>query len=302
VIGLSSPGLPVNATPEMAEAARRLQARSSAMIELFALGRCAKVFSGETCADACRYPVAIAITGSNGKTTVTTALAGALCQRAGLEKLTAVAGNIGLPVLSALMTCHRERRCAAARKSGCWSCRAFQLETTLSLAAEAAAVLNVSDDHMDRYAGLDDYAAAKARIFEGCGAQVLNRQDPRVMAMANGVSRRLTFGLDAPQGPDDFGLAEGWLMQGNDRLLRADELALAGLHNAANALAALALCRAIEPGRWRRCCRRCATSRACRTASSASPSSTASPGTTTRRAPTSAPPWRPSKGLVARWC
>jgi len=75
--------------------------------------------------------------------------------------------------------------------------------------------------------------------------QVLNRQDARVRAMARAASRRLTFGLDAPAGADDFGLSDGWLMHGGERLLRADELAMSGLHNAANALAALALCHAI---------------------------------------------------------
>ena len=181
----------------------------------------------------------LAITGTNGKTT-TTALTGALCRAAG--KVTAVAGNISPAALSALMTC-----LDAGKLPEVWvlELSSFQLETTVSLAAEAAAVLNVSDDHLDRYAGLHEYAAAKARIFAGGGAQVLNRQDARAMAMASAVSRRLTFGLDAPSGADDFGLAEGWLMQGRERLLRVDELSLAGLHNAANALAALALCHAI---------------------------------------------------------
>ena len=229
LIGLS-PGLSLN-EPVVAEAARR-GIPVVGEIELFA-----GALRALGVRDACKV---VALTGTNGKTT-TTALTGALCRAAG--KLTAVAGNIGPAALSALMTC-----LDAGKLPEVWvlELSSFQLETTVSLAAEAAAVLNVSDDHMDRYAGLDDYAAAKARIFEGCGAQVLNRQDPRVLAMANGVSRRLTFGLDAPQGPDDFGLADGWLMQGGERLLRADELALAGLHNAANALAALALCRAIE--------------------------------------------------------
>ena len=181
----------------------------------------------------------VAITGTNGKTT-TTSMVGAMCRAAG--KVTAVAGNISPAALSALMTC-----LDAGKLPEVWvlELSSFQLETTESLAADAAAVLNVSDDHMDRYAGLDDYAAAKARIFAGGGAQVLNRQDARVMAMARAVSRRLTFGVDAPAAADDFGLAEGWLMQGNERLLRTDDLAVSGLHNAANALAALALCRSI---------------------------------------------------------
>ncbi|MCL4680814.1 MAG: UDP-N-acetylmuramoyl-L-alanine--D-glutamate ligase [Rhodocyclaceae bacterium] len=228
LIGLS-PGLALN-EPVVLEAARR-GIPVVGEIELFA-GALRELGAR----DACKV---LAITGTNGKTT-TTALTGALCRAAG--KVTAVAGNISPAALSALMTC-----LDAGKLPDIWvlELSSFQLETTLSLAADAAAVLNVSDDHLDRYASLDDYAAAKARIFEGGGARVLNRQDARVMAMAGAVPRRLTFGLDAPQGPADFGLAEGWLMQGNDRLLRADELAIAGLHNAANALAALALCHAV---------------------------------------------------------
>lgn len=181
----------------------------------------------------------IAITGTNGKTT-TTALAGALCRAAG--KVTAVAGNIAPAALAALMACQDSGKLPAI-----WvlELSSFQLETTVCLEPDAAAVLNLSDDHLDRYAGMDDYAAAKARIFAGSGVQVLNRQDARVMAMAHAGRRRLTFGLDAPEAAGDFGLDGGWLMQGRERLMRADELAVSGLHNAANALAALALCRAI---------------------------------------------------------
>ncbi|MBV6408962.1 MAG: UDP-N-acetylmuramoylalanine--D-glutamate ligase [Rhodocyclaceae bacterium] len=229
LIGLS-PGLSLG-EPVVAEAARR-GIPVVGEIELFA-GALRELGAREACK-------VIAITGTNGKTT-TTALTGALCRAAG--RVTAVAGNIGPAALSALMTC-----LDAGKLPDVWvlELSSFQLETTASLAADAAAVLNVSDDHLDRYAGLDDYAAAKARIFAGGGVQVLNRQDARVMAMASAVSRRLTFGLDAPVGADDFGLAGGWLMRGEDRLLRAEELSLAGLHNAANVLAALALCRAID--------------------------------------------------------
>ena len=229
LIGLS-PGLSLG-EPVVAEAARR-GIPVVGEIELFA-GALRELGAREACK-------VIAITGTNGKTT-TTALTGALCRAAGC--VTAVAGNIGPAALSALMTC-----LDAGKLPDVWvlELSSFQLETTASLAADAAAVLNVSDDHLDRYAGLDDYAAAKARIFAGGGVQVLNRQDARVMAMASAVSRRLTFGLDAPVGADDFGLAGGWLMRGEDRLLRAEELSLAGLHNAANVLAALALCRAID--------------------------------------------------------
>jgi UDP-N-acetylmuramoylalanine--D-glutamate ligase len=118
----------------------------------------------------------LAVTGSNGKTTVT-ALTGALCAAAGLA--TVVAGNIGDAVLDVL------ERIVASDASHPWpdvivlELSSFQLETTASLRPTAAAVLNVTDNHLDRYAGIDAYAAAKARIFAGGGMQVLNRDDPR---------------------------------------------------------------------------------------------------------------------------
>ncbi len=129
----------------------------------------------------------------------------------------------------------------------------FQLETTETLNAAAATVLNISDDHLDRYIDLADYASAKARIFQAQegheGVQVLNRQDARVRGMAIPGRRILTFGLDAPADKDDFGLrqnrGEAWLVQGDRFLLPVSELPIAGLHNAANAMAALALCAAV---------------------------------------------------------
>src|SRR4029077_13857518 len=118
---------------------------------------------------------------------------------------------------------------------------------TISLAASAATVLNISEDHLDRYRSIDDYAAAKSRIFSGGGLQVLNRDDPRSLAMAQPGRRTVTFGLDAPWRDEDWGLlergGEPWLAQGKDPLIAVREMKLAGLHNAANALAALALCR-----------------------------------------------------------
>jgi UDP-N-acetylmuramoylalanine--D-glutamate ligase len=116
----------------------------------------------------------------------------------------------------------------------------YQLETTWSLAPRAAAMLNLSADHFDRYAGLEDYAAAKARIFQGDGIQVLNRDDPRSLAMALPGRKVVTFGLDAPRG-DDFGVVAGKLMRGGKEILRIEELPIRGMHNVANALAACAL-------------------------------------------------------------
>ncbi len=188
----------------------------------------------------------IAITGSNGKSTVTS-LVGHLCAAVGLD--TVVAGNIGLPVLDALDNQDTLGRCPDV-----WvlELSSFQLETTSSLKPDAATVLNISQDHMDRYAGLDDYAAAKARIFAGDGVQVLNRDDPAVMAMAIPGRTRWTFGIaqDETLVPGQFGLTTRkdrlWLCEGDEALLPVDKLPIAGLHNAANALAALALCRAIQ--------------------------------------------------------
>jgi UDP-N-acetylmuramoylalanine--D-glutamate ligase len=174
-------------------------------------------------------PACIAITGSNGKSTVTL-MVEHLCRCAGVNAL--AAGNIGLPVLEAL---ERDAAVYVLELSS------FQLETTRSLQPVAATVLNISEDHMDRYVDLDDYAAAKARIFAGGGVQVLNREDARVMAMRVDAASRVTFGTDAPPTAQDFGIVQGWLVRGDERLMPVAELPVAGLHNAANALAALAL-------------------------------------------------------------
>lgn len=186
----------------------------------------------------------IAITGANGKSTVTE-MVGAMCRKAGLH--TVVAGNIGLPVLDALSDLERRGETADVFVIELSS---FQLETTHTLNPAVATVLNVTEDHMDRYAGMDEYAAAKARIFTGNGVQVLNREDRYSLAMAQPNRRVMTFGLNAPQKSEDWGLLNGdngpWLAQGESRLLAVADLPLAGLHNAANALAALALCRAID--------------------------------------------------------
>ena len=190
-----------------------------------------------------RHPPIIAVTGTNGKSTVTS-LAGAMARAAGVD--CEVAGNIGPAVLDALM-----RREDIGRDAGLWvlELSSFQLETTTSLAADAAAVLNITEDHLDRYRGIDDYARAKARVFSGDGIQVLNRDDPRSLAMALPGRKTSTFGLDAPRRAEDWGVlergGEPWLAQGANALLAVREMRLAGLHNAANALAAFALCRAL---------------------------------------------------------
>ncbi len=204
-------------------------------IELFAWALDALGVRGQT--------QVIAITGTNGKTT-TTALTGHLCRAAG--RRTGVAGNISPAALTALMACQDEGKLPEI-----WvlELSSFQLETLETLNAEAATVLNISDDHLDRYIDLDDYAAAKARVFQGDGAQVLNRDDARVKRMAISGRRIISFGLDAPGDIGDFGLRENrgepWLVLGDRFLLPVSALPIAGLHNAANAMAALALCAGI---------------------------------------------------------
>jgi UDP-N-acetylmuramoylalanine--D-glutamate ligase len=120
----------------------------------------------------------------------------------------------------------------------------FQLETTRSLGAKAAAVLNVSPDHMDRYPSLDDYVAAKAVIYRGAEVGVVNRDDPRVRAMSGMAARDIGFTLGEPHG-EDFGVraqrGEAWLCRGKAPLFPVSELPVPGRHNLSNALAALAL-------------------------------------------------------------
>ena len=179
----------------------------------------------------------LAITGSNGKTT-TTSLTGYLCEQSGLK--TVMAGNIGLPVLDAWMQNQGEADVWVLELSS------FQLDTTYSLQAAAATVLNISEDHLDRYDDLLDYAHSKSHIFSGNGVQVLNADDALCVAMHRHGRPVKWFSLKQQQ---DFWVdlqaASLPLMAGEEALLNVCELSLQGLHNAANALVALALCEAI---------------------------------------------------------
>ncbi len=178
-----------------------------------------------------RAPV-VAITGSNGKSTVTT-LVGQMAQRGGLN--VAVGGNLGDPALDLL-----DDQVALY----VLELSSFQLETTFSLAPQAAAVLNLSPDHMDRYPSVQAYADAKARIFRGARYGVINRDDPRVVQMAESLAERVGFTLCEPAA-NDFGVrvqgGEPRLCRGSEALLAVSEMAIQGRHNQANALAALAL-------------------------------------------------------------
>ncbi len=189
----------------------------------------------ELFARAVRAPVVV-ITGSNGKSTVTSLLA-EMGREAGRD--IGVGGNIGTPALE-LIGAHEPDLYVLELSS-------FQLEATESLDAAAAAVLNVSDDHLDRHGDLKAYAAIKQRIFRGSGAMVLNRDDPLVAAMVEPTRRVLSFGEGKGA---DFHLLERngavWLARRGDALMAVSELRMAGRHNWLNALAALALGEAID--------------------------------------------------------
>ncbi|PLZ01593.1 UDP-N-acetylmuramoyl-L-alanine--D-glutamate ligase [Burkholderia sp. WAC0059] len=219
-------------------------------------------------------PKVLAITGTNGKTT-TTSLTGKLCERAG--KRVAVAGNISPAVLDKLTGAIDQN---ALPDVWVLELSSFQLETAHTFEPDAAALLNITQDHLDWHGGLDAYAAAKGRIFGPRTARVLNRDDARVMAFASSAdgeeqARTITFGLNEPQRDGDYGVLREngmlWLVEAHDRdatdepvsarrrrqaptaapdlglkrLMPADALRIRGLHNAANALAALALARAV---------------------------------------------------------
>lgn len=264
-----SPGLAPDgaALACLAAAARERGIALVGEIELFAQALC-------TLASTRSYtPAVLAITGTNGKTTVT-ALTAALVNAAGRKAV--AAGNIGPAALDALVAA-----LAADALPDVWvmELSSFQLETLHTLRADAAVVLNLSEDHLDWHGGMKAYAAAKARIFSGSRILIVNRGDARVLAMvpaADAIEVR-TFGADAPMLAGDLGLESshgmGWLAVADfdefgsepaprrkkkteappirpegriERLMPVDALQIRGLHNALNAQAALLLARSLD--------------------------------------------------------
>lgn len=175
----------------------------------------------------------IAITGSNAKSTVTT-LVGEMAKQAGVK--VAVGGNIGTPVLDLLATDQADLYVLELSS--------FQLETTHELKAQAATVLNISPDHMDRYPDLQSYYLAKHRIYRGCRHAIINREDALTVPLVSQGMKTVSFGLNAPD-LGQFGLAEHqdatWLFKGLTPLMPIKDLQVSGAHNVANVLAALAL-------------------------------------------------------------
>ena len=177
----------------------------------------------------------VAITGSNGKSTVTT-LVGEMARAAGWS--VGVGGNIGLPALSLLQ---QPAQLYVLELSS------FQLETTHSLKAAAATILNVSEDHMDRYPlGLQQYRAAKLRIYKNAAVCVVNADDALTMPVRGADKRCVSFGVDV--GDYHLNRQQGsiWLRVHGEKVLNTDEMTLVGLHNYTNALAALALADAVN--------------------------------------------------------
>ncbi|WP_435104686.1 UDP-N-acetylmuramoyl-L-alanine--D-glutamate ligase [Arhodomonas sp. AD133] len=172
----------------------------------------------------------VAITGSNGKSTVTT-LVGEMAQAAGVEA--AVGGNLGPAAVSLLARKPRAQLYVLELSS-------FQLETVSTLAPAASVVLNVSADHLDRYPDLAGYAAAKAKVYDRSAVAVVNRDDPAVAAMARASERVIGFTLAAPNS-GEWGVRDGAFVRGGERLCDLNTWRMPGTHNRANALAALAL-------------------------------------------------------------
>ena len=259
-----SPGLAPAALAPVLEAARACQVSLGGELDLYSQAlRTLRAQHGYA-------PAVLAVTGTNGKTTVTS-LTGQLVQHAG--RSVAVAGNIGPTLLDTLAA-----RIAAQDLPEVWvlELSSFQLDGVQGFEPTAAVVLNLTQDHLDWHGGMAAYGAAKARIFGQTGLMVLNREDPAVMQMLPEPVRvklqkpqlraHVTFGADLPQRPGDFGMetVNGmvWLVRAHQadetakrsklheeplhlqRLMPADALRIRGRHNACNALAALALAQA----------------------------------------------------------
>ncbi|MFW9737807.1 UDP-N-acetylmuramoyl-L-alanine--D-glutamate ligase [Vibrio parahaemolyticus] len=172
----------------------------------------------------------VAITGSNGKSTVTD-LTGVMAKAAGLT--VGVGGNIGVPALELL---GQDADLYVLELSS------FQLETTSSLKLKAAAFLNLSEDHMDRYEGMADYRAAKLRIFDHAELAVVNRDDQETYPEVE--MPVVTFGSDEQAYGLEVDGSRTWLLDHGQRVIASDELKLVGKHNLANALVVLALLKA----------------------------------------------------------
>lgn len=176
----------------------------------------------------------VAVTGSNGKSTVATLVA-LMAEEADMQ--VGVGGNLGTPALDLLADENNEIYVLELSS--------FQLESTYSLRTSAAVVLNVTADHLDWHGNMESYAKAKGRIYRNAGICIFNRDDAWSRRLASDLPQSTSFGLNVAVNGDDFGLLDldgrSWLARGHQPLLAVEELKLTGAHNHANALAGLAL-------------------------------------------------------------
>lgn len=215
-----SPGIPTD-TPEV-RVALDMGIEVIGDVELFAR------------AIADRPPCVLAITGSNGKSTVTT-LVGEMLREAGIN--VAVGGNLGVPALELLnqYATHYVLELSS-----------FQLETTHSLDCIAATCLNISADHMDRYSDLESYRRAKLHLYDQARLAVYNRDDEQTEPLS--PMNNNSFGLGNPEG-DEWGITDGKVMHGSSEIMNISDISLLGSHNQANVLAAMALADAAGVGK-----------------------------------------------------
>ena len=230
-----SPGVPFDSALVQAAQARDIPVWSE--IDCFNVARAA----------ACPASKVLAITGANGKTT-TTALAAHLLNAAGVDAV--ACGNISPSLLDAFM---------ARQRAGQWPAvwvlelSSFQLEATQCMRSDAAIILNLSEDHLDRHVTMAGYAAAKGRIYEHCAYPVWNRADHWADAYGLDQAQATSIGDDAPSRPSDFGLVDGVIVCGQEPVIALADLSLLGRHNALNVEAALALAmRALPAGKAHR--------------------------------------------------
>jgi UDP-N-acetylmuramoylalanine--D-glutamate ligase len=205
-----SPGLGLDSC--LVKAARAARVELSSDIDLFC--------------NAAQAPIT-AITGTNGKSTVTSLVGHFL---GALGRSPGVGGNLGEPALDLLND---------QRDSYVIELSSFQLERLGRHPFHAATILNVSEDHLDRHGTVADYLASKQRVYRDCQLAVVNRHDPQTSPEAL-VPRLVSFGLDSPS-ENDWGVVDGYLGRGGEPMLKAQELPIAGRHNVLNVLAAFAL-------------------------------------------------------------
>jgi len=264
---LKSPGLSPASISGVVTAARAQGIPCGNELSLFAQAL------AELKEDKAYAPKVIGITGTNGKTTVTS-LTGQLIERAG--KSVAVAGNIGPTLLGTLadrLDAQAGEQALALPEVWVLELSSFQLDGVTNFEPAAGTVLNITQDHLDWHETLPAYANAKANVYGSAGLMLLNREDPRVMAAlpapAKGKPGRsyMTFGADEPRHPGDYGIQTvngmAWLVRALDadetikrrkaqevelhlqRLMPLEALRIRGRHNATNALAALGLAVAV---------------------------------------------------------